>query len=117
MENTIGILIILISGLSVMLITSIAWTFGWKRKHDEAIKAWNTESESKDEHLGPLRYARQRVRMVSRLDGSPCVWRSDRSSRSRALHHAHLARRFTSDTNRPRWKQLQVCKRCSICRS
>lgn len=51
MENAIGVLITIISGLSVMLITSIAWNFGWKRKHDEVIKAWCTESESKDEMI------------------------------------------------------------------
>lgn len=49
MENTIGILIILIIALSVLLIMAIAWLLGWRSKYNEAIKAWCTESDSKDE--------------------------------------------------------------------
>lgn len=51
MENTIGVLIILIIILSILLIIAIAWLLCWKRKHDEAIKAWCTESDSKDEQI------------------------------------------------------------------
>lgn len=54
MENTIGILIILIIVLSILLIIAIVWLLGWKRKHDEAIKAWCIESNSKDEQIFKL---------------------------------------------------------------
>lgn len=51
MNNSIGILIILLVTLSVLLIIASVWLCGWKRKHDEAVKAWCIESDSKDEQI------------------------------------------------------------------